>query len=340
ALIDGDTVSGGATSQEAMIAEAQGYTVTVVTDAEWAAMTQSQFATYDLLIAGDPSCGGLPTGLVSSAPVYGPVVLGHAGGRTRAGNRIVVGTDPVFHDGDSTSARATIIRDGIAFAGKQLGATGMYFDATCSSSGQAADAQAILTQLSEGSGTWTVDGSPPCGGAVSVIASNPSFADLTTASLAGWGCSVHESFPTFPTDWSALAVATDTPSHPTCGVDPSTGASACGEAYILIAGSSIVVVSSSIAVTPTDATNPAGTDHTVTAHVTSDGAPVADQTVMFTVTGLNVGATGTCVPTGCVTDASGNVSFTYHDANGVGDDTIKASFTDAGGSLQSATAQK
>jgi hypothetical protein len=34
------------------------------------------------------------------------------------------------------------------------------------------------------------------------------------------------------------------------------------------------------------------------------------------------------------------VSFTYTDANGAGDDTIKASFTDATGSLQSATAQK
>jgi hypothetical protein len=151
---------------------------------------------------------------------------------------------------------------------------------------------------------------------------------------------VHESFPTFSTDYSALAVATDTPTHPTCGVDPNTGMSACGEAYILIAGSGIVVVSGSIEVAPKEATNPVGTDHTVTAHVTSGGSPLAGQTVTFTVTGQNAGAIGTCVPAGCVTDASGNVSFTYHDGNGAGDDTIKASFTDATGSLQSATAQK
>ena len=75
-------------------------------------------------------------------------------------------------------------------------------------------------------------------------------------------------------------------------------------------------------------------------HVTSGGSPLAGQTVTFTVTGQNAGASGTCVPVGCVTDASGNVSFTYHDGNGAGEDTIKASFTDAGGSLQSATAQK
>jgi len=83
-----------------------------------------------------------------------------------------------------------------------------------------------------------------------------------------------------------------------------------------------------------------GTDHTVTAHLTSGGAPLAGQAVTFTVTGQNAGATGTCAPASCMTDSSGNVSFTYHDGNGAGEDTIKASFTDAAGSLQSATAVK
>jgi hypothetical protein len=343
ALINGSTVSGGAASQEAQIATAKGFDVTVVDDATWATMSQADFGSYDLLIAGDPTCGGLPPGLVASAGVYGPVVLGHAGGRTQAGNRIVVGTDPVFHDGgDFTTpgARGTIIRDGIGFAGAQPGRTGMYFDATCAGPVQPTEILSIVDALSEGSGTWTIDGTPPCGGAVSLIASSPAFSDLTTASLQGWGCSVHESFPTFKSDWSALAVATDTPSHPTCGVDPNTGASACGEAYLLIAGSSIVVISGSISVTPTDSTNPVGTDHTITAEVTSNGSPMVNQVVTFTVTGQNAGATGTCVPASCASDSSGHVSFTYHDANGAGDDTIKASFTDAAGSLQSATAQK
>ena len=183
---------------------------------------------------------------------------------------------------------------------------------------------------------------PPCGGSVSLIASNPSFADLTTASLQGWSCSVHKSFPTFRDDWSALAVATDTPSHPTCGVDPGTGSNACGEAYILIAGSSIVVNSLVISVSPLDDTNPVGTSHTVTANVhAAGGAPVvAGQLVDFTVTGQNAGASGTCVPADCKSDVNGNVAFTYSDGNGAGDDTIKASFTDTAGSLQTATAQK
>jgi hypothetical protein len=346
ALINASTVS-GSPSQEEAIATAAGFAVTVVNDATWGAMTASDFGQYDLLIAGDPTCGSLPPGLVSSASVYGPVVLGLAGGRTSAGNRIVVGTDPVFHDGGdyaSPGARGTIIREGIAYAGSQPGTTGMYFDSTCAANyyGQSAETLAIMNALSAGSGTWTIDADPPCGGSVSLIASNPSFADLTTASLQGWGCSVHESFPTFTTDWSALAVATDTASHPTCGVDPGTGLNACGEAYILIAGSSIVVNSLVISVSPLDSTNPIRTSHTVTANVHAVGGtpPVAGQLVDFTVTGQNAGASGTCVPADCKSDVNGNVSFTYFDAGGAGNDTIKASFTDALGSLQTATAQK
>lgn len=342
ALINGDTVTGGSSSIEATDLTSLGYTVTVVDDATWGSMTAAQFGSYDLLVAGDPTCSTLPPGLIASAPVHGSVVLGHAGGRTMAGNRIVIGTDPVFHAtvGGRPDAKV-LIMDGLKFAGLQSGTTGMYFDASCSGEeGQAAADVAIATALSEGSGTWTIDDSPPCGGNVSLIASNPAFSDLTTADLEGWGCSVHESFPTFTSDFSALAVATDTPSHPTCGTDPNTGTNACGEAYVLIAGSGIVVTSGEISLTPTTATNPVNTDHTVTAHVTQGGTPASGFLVTFSVTGQNAGATGTCVPASCVSDANGNVTFTYHDSNGAGTDTIKASFTDASGSLQSATASK
>lgn len=343
ALINGDTVTGGAGSQEAQAATAQGYVVTVVSNVTWQAMTQAQFGTYDLLIIGDRTCSSASQNAATNSAVWAPVVMGTAGGRTLAGNRILIGTDPVFHDGGVNTLRGTIIRTGIRFAGKQPGRTGLYFCASCTSS-----SAAILTalgQLSTGTGTWTVNGAPPCGGSVSLIATEPSFVSpdlLTTASLQGWGCSVHESWPTFKSDWSALAVATDTPTKPTCGTDPNTGLNACGQAYILIAGSSIVVTSGSISISPLDATNPVGTMHTVTAHVSDSvtNAPLAGQTVTFTITGVNVGVAGVCTPADCKTDANGNVSFTYPDTNGVGDDTIKASFTDATGALQSATAQK
>ena len=103
-----------------------------------------------------------------------------------------------------------------------------------------------------------------------------------------------------------------------------------------------MVTSKVISVSPLDSTNPAGTSHTVTANVHAVGGtpPVVGQLVDFTVTGLNAGATGTCVPADCKSNASGDVAFTYTDTGGVGSDTIKASFTDDAGSLQTATAQK
>jgi len=351
ALINADTVAGGqdSPSQEEAIATALGFAVTVVSDETWASYSAADFGQYDLLIAGDPTCGVLPPGLVSSAATYGPVVLGAAGGRTQAGNRIVVGTDPVLHDGgDYTSpgAEGTIIREGIAYAAASPpGSTGMYFDSTCGAHyfEQSAETLAILTAISAGAGSWTIDVSEDaCGDSVALIAAHPSFTDLTTASLEGWGCSVHEAFPTFPLDWSALAVATDTETTPTCGVDPATGLNACGEAYILIAGSSIVVDSKVISVSPLESTNPVGSNHTITANVHAIGGtpPVVGQLVDFSVTGQNAGAKGTCVPTDCRSDVNGDVAFTYFGGAGAGDDTIKASFTDNAGSLQAATAQK
>jgi hypothetical protein len=84
---------------------------------------------------------------------------------------------------------------------------------------------------------------------------------------------------------------------------------------------------STVGLTPFTATNPVGTDHTVTAFVQSaTNTPIAGATVGFTVLagGPNAGASGTCAPVGCVSGADGKVSFTYHDTNGAGHDTIRA----------------
>lgn len=342
ALINEDTVSGGASSAEANIATTLGFSVDVVSGATWDAMTQAQFAQYQVLIAGDPTCGLIAASFMSNESTWAPVVMGTAV-NTMAGNRVLVGTDPVLHSGAFPGA-LTLISDGIDYAGAQPGRTGLYFDTTCGGNyyGQIGVAATMMSQLSTGSGTWTEDDSPPCGGNVAKIASTPKFDSLTTADLAGWSCSVHESFPTFASDWSALAIATDTTSHPTCGTDNTVTppAAACGEAYVLIAGSDIVVTAPNITLTPATAFNPAGTSHTVTANVTLSGSPVIGQLVTFTVTGQNAGATGTCVPASCMTDSSGSVTFTYSDTNGAGDDTILASFTDSHGTTQQASAAK
>lgn len=83
---------------------------------------------------------------------------------------------------------------------------------------------------------------------------------------------------------------------------------------------------------PETATNELGTDnsHTVTATLEGPAGAVGGYLVDFAVTGQNAGATGTCAPADCKTNASGQVTFTYTVpiANGsLGTDTITAEVT-------------
>jgi hypothetical protein len=347
ALILESSVSGGPASIEAQEATSLGFAVTMATDVQWAGMTAAQFADYQLLVIGDPTCGFLPAAVSSNAAALANAVMavGGVGGNTKAGNRVLIGTDPVFHTtvGGRPDARV-LIHDGLDFAGVQEGASGLYADFTCvdvdyDANGTPDGVQKLLPLLTISTSNWTEDQSPPCGGSVSLISNAAQFSTLHTSNLQGWSCSVHMAFPTFPTDWSALAIATDTTDHPTCGNDVDSGAAACGEAYILIAGSGVTSTAPNLSLTPLTATNPVGTTHTVTATVTTAaGGPSAGVHVTFLVTGANAGASGVCNPASCDTDAAGHVTFTYTGTN-AGDDTIHASIT-VGGSTQSATAAK
>ncbi len=348
ALVLGSSASGGAGSKEAVRAAALGYTVNVVSDPAWGAMTAADFAEYRLIIVGDPTCSFVPAVVSQNALALSDAVMARAGGNTTAGNRILIGTDPVFHytAGSTGAGGQKLIDTGIDFAKVQPGSTGLYLDMSCLDhdwdGNLVPDVQdKLLPKLSAApSPVWTQNQSPPCGGSVSLISNAAQFATLATAHLQGWGCSVHETFPVYPTDWFPLAVATDTTTTPTCGTDVTTGAAKCGEAYILIAGSGIVASAPNLSLTPLTATNPVGTTHTVTATVTdpADGSAKGGVTVSFLVTGANAGATGTCGPASCVSDSAGQVTFTYTGAS-AGSDTITAQVT-VGSATQTATAAK
>lgn len=392
ALIDGESVTtsdgitkeGSPISLEQYAAEKAGYTVTLRSGTEWEAMSQAEYGSYQVLIVGDPTCAATALSAVESAHIWTPVVMGK-GSNPQVGNRVVVGTDPEYHylygeggaqpteAGNPSSAGAEhLVQDGITFAGGVAGATGVYFDTSCSdlsetkleeeerlgtASASAAsvrpagvaqpilegpdgrDKNDVLEHLTAAPSkeAWTENVQPPCGGEVQQVAANPVFdtgeTKLLDSNIQGWECSDHITFPTFPSDWFPLAVATDTPSHPTCGTDPETAKEVCGEAYVVLAGEGIVAEAPNLTLTPKSESNPAGGTHTVTANVHKEEKPVAERVVTFTVTGQNAGATGTCT-TGagapdpeCKTDANGEVKFTYSDSRGAGADTIIASVT-------------
>jgi hypothetical protein len=370
ALLDGSSITtsdgiekeGVPISLEQYAAEQAGYTVTVVSGTEWEAMTAEEFAHYQLLIVGDPFCSDTASSAITTASTWAPVVMGTSGLNPLVGNRVVVGTDPEFHylEGaggaqptnaaePTTGGAEHLEQDGITYAGGVSGATGVYFGTSCEdpnptpegSTPVAGGDLTVLEQLTtSGSGQWTENTEVPCGGSVQQIAENPTFdsgaTKLTDENIQGWGCSDHITFPHFPTDWNALAVATDTSEKPTCGTDPESKEEVCGEAYVLVAGEGIVAAAPNLELSPAAGTEGAGGTHTVTAKVIRDGEPVADTAVNFLITGQNAGVTGTCTtstgesdPT-CETDATGVVRYTYSDTNGVGTDTINASIVLAG----------
>jgi hypothetical protein len=118
-LILDSMVTGGAASPEAQAATAAGKGVDVVDDAIWSTMTTAQFAEYDALILGDPTCGSVSPAAEASALVWGAAVNG---------NVIIIGTDPVFH---LFQGGGTLTNSGVAFAASDPGKTGAYITLSC-----------------------------------------------------------------------------------------------------------------------------------------------------------------------------------------------------------------
>lgn len=340
ALILGSTVSpgtatdGSGVSLEQQQAQADGFTVTVVDDATWSSMTAAQFAAYQVIIIGDPTCDNtVQAGSVaeSNKAVWEPVVM------SSGGNKVLVGTDPTYHnDGPGGSHRGDLLEaKGIAFAGAISGATGAYIDLSCTYDGSPPGTPVpILDGLStHGSGQFTAGGAP-CAGSISIVASSGPTSGLHDADLSDWSCSVHEFFDKFPSDYTPLALATDPSVPKTYGAnDVDTGASVSGSPYIMVSGSG-VTVSSDITLAPPTQSQDVGGPGTVTATVTHGGSPEAGKTVTFTVeSGPNAGVTGTAV-----TDSNGVAAFTYNGSKGAGTDSLSATFTNDAGAAEKATA--
>ena len=83
-------------------------------------MTAAQFADYQLIIIGDPTCSNLPAVVSQNAQALADAVMAEGRRNTKAGNRVLIGTDPVFH---CSQGGNKIIDTAIDFAGVQEGAT-------------------------------------------------------------------------------------------------------------------------------------------------------------------------------------------------------------------------
>jgi hypothetical protein len=344
-----DRSTGDTQSLEQQQAEALGYQVTPVDGATWDAMTQAQFASYQLLIIGDPGCStdavGPGSAALTNASTWEPAVM------NSGGNKVLIGTDPTHHyllpAPYSAPAAPQLEENSLAYAGAVSGATGLYLDLGCSYAAAAAGTDApILDGLVQGTGSFSVQGwddpnlkTPACATAVNIVAASGPTSGLTDSELSNWDCSVQEAFTSFPSGYTPLALAPASSGFPSeyCADDVQTMKQACGAPYILVSGGG-VSVSSDISLSPASqdaATSPgAPGSATVTATVTSGGSPDAGQSVKFTVnSGPDTGQTLTVN-----TNSSGQATFTIHNSGTAGTDSVSASFTNSSGNVEEALA--
>jgi hypothetical protein len=293
----------------------------IVTQAQWGAMTAAQFASYDGIILGDPTCStnvGLVAAAVATANVWGPVI---------DGNVIIIGSDPVYHW--YLSGAQKLVNQGIDFSLAEAGKTGAYIDLSCYYHFATSGTPVPVLDGLNGGGFTVIGGSYMPGlNDVRIVAAHPALAGLTNADLSNWGNSVHEAFTqTWPAQFEVLAVAAD-PS----GSYTSPDGTIRGYPYIMARGEDVTVLSG-ISLAPTSASNPVGTSHTLTATVTENNVPQVGKTVTFTVlAGPHVGTTGTGV-----TNGSGVATWSY---TGIltGQDVIRATFVDSLGRTQTSNA--
>ena len=219
-LILDPTVTGGAGSVEAVQAAALGFTVDVVSAATWSGMTTAQFAAYKAIVLGDPTC------VTGTSPIAAAELNIAAWGPAITGNVVVIGTDPVYHQ---SQGGTQLTNSGIAFAADEPGETGAYITLSCyyyaAASGTAVP---LLDAFSVGG--FTVVGQGGCPANSHIVATHPALVGLTDADLSNWGCSTHEGFVTWPSDFLVLAISLDVPST-FCAADGT-----CGAPYIVARG--------------------------------------------------------------------------------------------------------
>jgi hypothetical protein len=306
-LILSSTVSGGATSVEAVKATALGMTVELVDGPGWTAKSSADFRTYRALILGDPTCGsvGAVSAAESNVASWGPIL---------DGNVMLIGTDEKYHDSQGGNA---LSEKAVGFATSEVGKTGALISLSCYYHNTAAMTPVpLLDGINPGGFTVTGVG---CYNDAHLVATHPAIAGLTDTQLSNWSCSVHEAFDNWPSDFAVLAIAKG------IGTVFTATDGTVGTPYILARGKGLRA--RGLSISPTVATNPTGTAHTVTANLRDgDDNPITGQVINFKILdgSINAGAAGTCSPADCTTDASGNVTFTYTGAAGVGTDTILA----------------
>lgn len=198
ALLYDPSVAGGASSLEAQYLDSQGWTVTVVSGTVWDTLSAGDFASYRLLVIGDPECGGgsYLDQAISNEAIWAP---------TANGNILVIGADPVYHIlyGHNSGGADHTLQRGLDWAGKNSSATGLYLDLSCNHGNL--QANAITNGVENGFTVASTDESTNSN-VVGMTPSGNTALGITSSDINGWHSSVHEMMTNWPGDFVPAAV--------------------------------------------------------------------------------------------------------------------------------------
>ena len=214
-LILGGTVTGGAGSLEGLAVVATGRTPVVVSDATWSGMSTSDFADYDAIVLGDPTCF-FPAGPVSVAAANAATWAAAV-----TGNVSIWGTDPQWHSSagfGGAQGGDEVTTAGVEFA-VSGSSTGAYITTSCYFDGAAAGTPVSFL---DGFGTFTAQGAQ-CWNTSHIVATSPALAALVDADVSDWFCSAHNFFNSFPADFIPLVIAEGVPGGTFTASDGTVG---------------------------------------------------------------------------------------------------------------------
>jgi hypothetical protein len=194
-LVYGPT--GGTTGVGEIALLPPGSITTVATETTWRSMTAAQFASYDIILVGGDTSGGVPSStdlqaLYDTRFTWGPVVTGRVAlfGMDIGYHASPTGMDP----GAATIGRATFSWLAQGPAGK----TALYV--TTDSGSRSLNFLSPLGAFSSNNFT---------GESISVTNSaHPVMIGSTSASLSNWSVSYHSTITGFPSTYSSIASGT------------------------------------------------------------------------------------------------------------------------------------
>lgn len=192
-ITQGLPVPGGAYEVAAILQ--LGLVPEVVDPPTWSAMTAAQFASYRAIVLGDATCTSL--GSYAAAQANSAVWLPQV-----AGNKIVIGSDPVFHVRFTKPSITPFFVNALNFTTSDPTKVGAYLCLSC-----AYDSVPSLTPIPMLAplGAFTARG-VNCWNNIHIVAVHKSLQGMTDSILSGWSCSTHNGFDTIPPTFIPLAI--------------------------------------------------------------------------------------------------------------------------------------